>query len=646
MPNTDPNYHVLEFLAYYCNPQNIHTYAVLVEGPWGSGKTHLVTQWLKRMQRKHLYVSLNGVSNIQQIEDQFFRQLHPILSSKGMRLTGSLLKGLLKASFKVDVNGDTRDDGSVTVQLPDINLGDYFGDPKEALLVFDDLERCAIPIPQALGYINHFVEFDSFKVILIANESEIIKRRLRDEGDSAGNIQELPQCRCIKTLASILQSPHQDDDESYGKIKEKLIGRTLRIKSSVDAALPEFISLLRDVETRNYLGTKAAEIKKLYMEFGLDNLRLLQRALWDLERILGLLTPAQRDCREATDYLLSLIVVLSMELQANRISTKELMELLSTSGMHRFTRQISSQSTTPADELVERYKDVPIDGTVLQGELVLNLLQSGWLDSERLQASLNSSRFFASSTTRPAWRRLLDFYELDDSDYIVALKDVEEQFYGRKLTIFGEILHVFALRLWLSKLGVISITHDGILLECKEYISDIALTGMLAPSPPNTDSSWERTGYAGFAFVDESKEFRELANSLFEVRRAEYDKRLPERVMMLWKDFGSAPEVFATKIKDTGDVWVAEPILAGLDTAKFVEKLLGMHFAQSNLVLSALQDRYHHNGFQGPLAPERPWLEAVRKSLVEAATSGSARARIRHLVRLHLDPVLGSPNGA
>lgn len=42
-------------------------------------------------------------------------------------------------------------------------------------IIFDDLERCSIVIPNILGYINQFVENNGLKVIVIANEDEIIK---------------------------------------------------------------------------------------------------------------------------------------------------------------------------------------------------------------------------------------------------------------------------------------------------------------------------------------------------------------------------------------------------------------------------------------------------------------------------------------
>src|ERR1700722_19036203 len=41
-----------------------------------------------------MYVSLYGLTSVRQIEDEFQRQLHPILSSRGMKIGWAVAKGL------------------------------------------------------------------------------------------------------------------------------------------------------------------------------------------------------------------------------------------------------------------------------------------------------------------------------------------------------------------------------------------------------------------------------------------------------------------------------------------------------------------------------------------------------------------------
>jgi hypothetical protein len=77
------------------------------------------------------------------------------------------------------------------------------------VIVFDDVERCAIPICHLLGYINKFVEHGGFKVILVANENEILEREKADESNL----------------------------NAYRRIKEKLIGKTFEIVPEIESAL-------------------------------------------------------------------------------------------------------------------------------------------------------------------------------------------------------------------------------------------------------------------------------------------------------------------------------------------------------------------------------------------------------------------------
>jgi len=99
----DPNESVIAFLTDYCEPNGLFDYAVMLRGPWGSGKTYLIRKFLEALgPKKSLYVSLYGVSSVRQIEDAFFTQLHPVLGSKGMKVAAAVARGALKSTLKID----------------------------------------------------------------------------------------------------------------------------------------------------------------------------------------------------------------------------------------------------------------------------------------------------------------------------------------------------------------------------------------------------------------------------------------------------------------------------------------------------------------------------------------------------------------
>src|SRR5690606_21770687 len=117
------------------------------------------------------------------------------------------------------------------------------------LYIFDDLERCEMPINAVMGYINGFVEHDDRKVIIIANEDEI-------KGASG-----------------------------YRRIREKLIGKTFYTQSVFDEALGSFVAKVQNEQARNAVQTNLSVISDIYHQAEINNLRILQQTIWDFERV-------------------------------------------------------------------------------------------------------------------------------------------------------------------------------------------------------------------------------------------------------------------------------------------------------------------------------------------------------------------------
>jgi len=257
------NAHAEDFLEYYVTLPTSPQYAVLLTANWGAGKTWFIRDLISRKtsdDTRFLYVSLNGISSIKGVDREIFRQLHPVLGAKGVALAGKILSGVLKASLKIDLNDDESVTASPSSVLSDVNLPDYLRNTAGLILVFDDVERCSIPVLELLGYICDFVERDDRKVILVANESE-----LRDNQ---------------------LNLPHP---VLYDRIKEKLIGKTLEVQPDVDAALTAFLSEITGSVAHELLLQNINLVRSTYEQGDFKNLRHLRQALLDLERLFRLL---------------------------------------------------------------------------------------------------------------------------------------------------------------------------------------------------------------------------------------------------------------------------------------------------------------------------------------------------------------------
>ena len=174
------NAHIEQYISYYLTLKGNVGYAVLLHGEWGCGKTWFIKKLISDYKVQHsdgprfLYITLYGVTAASEIEDQIFQQLHPLLSSKPMALAGKILKGVLRTSLKIDFSDhDANSSATVTPDLNDINVPEYLKKTDDCVLVFDDLERCRMPVSIILSYINSFVEHQGSKVIIVANETEL-----------------------------------------------------------------------------------------------------------------------------------------------------------------------------------------------------------------------------------------------------------------------------------------------------------------------------------------------------------------------------------------------------------------------------------------------------------------------------------------
>jgi GTPase SAR1 family protein len=289
------NSDVETYLDYYCKLSHAPGFAILLKGQWGAGKTWFINKYsekLKDRDRQCLYISLYGMSTLSEIDDKFFELLHPILSSPGMAITGKIIKGLLKLGLKIDLNADQKDEGTWNIQVPEISLPKHLKNINESILIFDDLERCNIELGNLLGYINSFVEHQELKVVIVANEDELIKK-----------------------------------DKNYQIIKEKLIGRTFGIFPDFERALENFIAQTGNTNVRSFLSENVQVIKDLYDQAEYENLRNLKVIVLDFERIFEAMPEKARSKPEILKDVLKLLIAFSIEIKRGLMLPEDINKL-------------------------------------------------------------------------------------------------------------------------------------------------------------------------------------------------------------------------------------------------------------------------------------------------------------------------------
>ncbi len=551
----DPNADLKAYLSEYIADERDLAYAVLLVGPWGVGKSYMLQDFLKSQGAKHLYVSLYGLSALSQIDDELFRQIHPVLSSPAMKFAGKLLKGAVKGTLKIDLDGDGKDDGSVSGELPSIDMQKLFSKPSDRLLVFDDLERCSIPIPQVLGYINSFVEHSECKAIIVANRLEL-----------------------------------ETNDPGFTRIKEKLIGQTLEVRPSVDFVYENIIDSLNSEPAREFCRHNRRDILDIFEQSGLMNLRVLKQALWDVERMVRRLRTDDLSHTTEIKALLLAIFALSLETRSGRMSA----EALENPG-NRFSRLFAKKGAEPTgfEAAQVRYSEVELRQDVVDHQLICDLLIKGLFSEKGLHAALDIR--FAPKHIEAAWRRAWNGYLSDDAAYEAALLEVQISFSKFEFVQPPLILHVAGILLLAARIGAMPITVPDTVRLLKAYI-DVVEPTLLASGSRSIAGSPTEVGYGGLGYTESDRsEFRDVQSHL-EARMDQLamDRR-PDEAIHLLEQLINEPSEFAADIAHTnerGAAFAGTPILHLIDPGRFAQALICLSAENQYLVFSALKDRY------------------------------------------------------
>ena len=603
--NQTINRHIETYLDYYCDLSHAPGFAVLLQGQWGSGKTWFINKYrekLKEKNQKCLYISLYGMTSFSEIEDAFFQQLHPILSSKGMAITGKIIKGFLKGTLKVDLDNDNRDDGTVNFQISEINLPEYLKNTDKSILIFDDLERCKIDLNNVLGYINYFVEHQDLKVILVANEDELLK-----------------SC-------------------NYQVIKEKLIGKTFRVSLDFEGALENFITIVNQQDVRIFLSDNIKSIQDLYEKAEYENLRNLKQIVLDFERIFSALPEKAKRKPEILQDLLKLLMAFSIEIKRGVLLPKDISKLRE-EYMSGLSRQVTShhspssiaknnEETTALQKMLHRYNFLNLHNLALDDPFPNNLwwetfFDKGLLDTKELEKSILSSKYFQDENT-PNWVKLWHFTDISDDDFKDLINKVELDYSNRQYAEIGAIKHIVGLFLMFSNVGIYHKSKEEILKDSKLYIDHLKDDNQLAPIASSTiEDTLDVYGSLGFQ-GKEFDEFKELSSYIDEVRELAREESMPNAgqslLAIMQNDSRKFYRMISLSSSQAGDLSIQKyhevPILKYIKPIAFIEKLLLMSSEDRQYIFGALNERYKFDRINEELIEELEWLKTVQELLL------------------------------
>lgn len=272
--------------------------AIMLTAPWGSGKSfyikNILCPFLHKNKKKYAVVSLYGIKDLKELNKSLYIELKANIFSKQTEnqrkanIVGrTIIKGIT-SFFGIDVS---QSEEQWQKLYKSINL-------KNSLIIFEDIERSGIDIVEFLGYVNNITENDNAKVLLVANEKEILK--ISYQKDKMFN-QEVPV--------------YTQESEKYLKIKEKTVCDTINFHSDYDFSIKGIIDKFDNKYFKQLLKEKdpsgqislIRRIKREMAEFGCMNFRAILYACQRTEDFLSKLGESELDLKFVENLLIGTI---------------------------------------------------------------------------------------------------------------------------------------------------------------------------------------------------------------------------------------------------------------------------------------------------------------------------------------------------
>ena len=313
-------------------------YAIMINGEWGSGKTHFWNNKIKnKIESMHfngkkyttIYMSLYGISNLEEISKKIFiettqlmdKNLKKFMNSKEQKKIPEYAKtGLDMANlFGITQNGDKLD------------YSEFFN-TDDKVLCFDDLERANVDVIDILGYINNFVEHDHIKTIIICNEKEL-STKLKSNNlemktfiatyllDKEGELNKVTDKPIVEQIQDKIEYVF-DKANDYERIKEKLIGETFEYAPKFSYIINGILMRYEnDPELIRFLRDNTGYIISTFNKSGTRNLRILKHALNDFKKIYEIINKYYPNTNNRVlQTMLIFTIAISFEIKAGKVT--------------------------------------------------------------------------------------------------------------------------------------------------------------------------------------------------------------------------------------------------------------------------------------------------------------------------------------
>lgn len=427
-------------------------YAIMLNGTWRCGKTYFIKNDLSYKlydltHKPNIYISLFGIKTIEELYDLVTINILDIKNNenadKKSRMNGAkvdkrdyyrlvsltreavAVKKGIKEFISIFPVGKAVTNTARALSKAVISFKDY-------IFIFDDFERATIDKVELLAFIDSFVEQNNVKVIIVSNEFVLLpenKHKMNSNksltSSTGTNTKEKKNSHILKI---VLPNFAKDDNISYLKYKEKVIGLTIEFKYILhkvfDSILNDYIN---DIECRRFIAARKERILQLFDTAQSNNLRTLEFIFKRFSEMYTSLIELDYKLKYSEQYL----DVILNNMVASSIHSKEKGKLIEYDDDKFIRRKVWTR-----DGYGSRPPFSPIEEEIITWRAIDNYLTSYRIDIESLKYYIDDYINYLNSDAQGISMQLFNILFIEnDEEACEALKRIQDKIYDNEYDI-------------------------------------------------------------------------------------------------------------------------------------------------------------------------------------------------------------------
>ena len=450
-------------------------YAVMLNGEWGSGKTHF---WNNKIKKKiesmqlngkrytTIYMSLYGISNLEEISKKIFMETTQLMDKNLRRFMNSKGQETIPEYAKTGI--DMANFFGVTQNGNKLDYAEFFA-TDDKVLCFDDLERANVDVIDILGYINNFVEHDHIKTIIICNEKELATKLKSSNLEMKTFIatylldKQNELNKSDKPMVEKIQDKIEhvfDKANDYERIKEKLIGETFEYAPKFDYIINGILMRYENnPELIRFLRENTGIIISTFNRSGTRNLRILKHALNDFKKIYEMVNKSYSNTsNRVMQTMLIFTIAVSFEIKAGKITKEKFINIKDNEEYKSIlvsSRILMDNRQFYIKEFDQNYY-YNFKAEYRFFKFIEYYVRTRIFDMKIFKQNMETIRNTVDTENLPSYKRLLteEYWKISDNEFEAVIEDIIEDVKEGKIKLI-DMVKIFAYFSYFSRKGLI-----------------------------------------------------------------------------------------------------------------------------------------------------------------------------------------------